>query len=160
MLMTDGFEETEFEVPYDRLLDAGHQVVIVGPTADALIVGKKGQDSRRVELAVSAATAAEFERVMIASDTGVPDLTGVLPDLVQRAGQAETSTSKTGQLAESTDVTSLHAPAFGPDGQVAISLTLNGFRGQESPERLQKCLDRLLAGTSRITNLLGGHTPA
>jgi flavin reductase (DIM6/NTAB) family NADH-FMN oxidoreductase RutF/DNA-binding IclR family transcriptional regulator len=111
-------------------------------------------------VSTGSATAAEFERVMIASDTGVPDLTGVLPDLVVRAGQAETSTSDTGQLAESTEVTSLHAPAFGPDGQVAISLTLNGFQGQESPDRLQECLDRLLSGTAQITNLLGGHTPA
>ena len=37
-------------------------------------------------VSTGSATAAEFERVMIASDTGVPDLTGVLPDLVQRAG--------------------------------------------------------------------------
>ena len=111
---------------------------------------------RRQGYAVStgSATAAEFERsIRIASDTGVPDLAGVLPDLLQRAG------SGANQLAEAADVTSLHAPAFAPDGQVAISLTLNGFSGRESPERLQACLDRLLAGTAAITAKLGGTVP-
>jgi hypothetical protein len=128
------------------------------------VVGSVTADVARAELttvrrqgyAVStgSATAAEFERsVHIASDTGVPDLTGVLPDLLQRAG------SGANQLAAA-DITSLHAPAFAPDGQVAISLTLNGFRGNESPERLQACLNRLLAGTAAITAKLGGAVPA
>ena len=99
------------------------------------------------------ATAAEFERsVHIASDTGVPDLTGVLPDLLQRADPVPTSS-------RAADITSLHAPAFAPDGQVAISLTLNGFRGKNHPSATG-LPDRLLAATAAITAKLGGAVPA
>ena len=60
---------------------------------------------------------------------------------------------------EPAEVTSLHAPVFGPDGQVALSLTLNGFSGKDSSARLRECLDLLLQAAQRITDKLGGTHP-
>lgn len=99
--------------------------------------------------------AAEFERtVHVTSDSAAPDLSGVLPSLLARAGAGPAD------LNNATEVTSLHAPVFGPDGQVALSLTLNGFIGSESPQRLRQCLDRLLVAARTITQRLGGSPPS
>jgi hypothetical protein len=111
---------------------------------------------RRLRYSVSTGTeaAAEFERtVHVTSDSAAPDLSGVLPSLLARAG------SGPADLDQPAEVTSLHAPVFGPDGQVALSLTLNGFSGRDSSERLQECLDRLLLAAQRITEKLGGSAP-
>ncbi|WP_420121360.1 type 1 glutamine amidotransferase domain-containing protein [Nakamurella sp.] len=64
-LMTDGFDETEFGVPYDRLRRAGHEPVIVGPVADSSIVGKHGADVVPVALGAAQATVADFDAVVI-----------------------------------------------------------------------------------------------
>jgi len=128
---------------------------IMGPVdVDAALV--ELENVRRHGYAVSSGkeTAAEFERIVhVTSESARPDLSGVLPDLLSRAG------SGPADLAHADEVTSLHAPVFGPDGQVLLSLTLNGFAGNESPARLQECLDRLLATASRLTAALGGKSP-
>lgn len=129
------------------------------------ILGSVAEDAALAELAtvrrfgysVSTGTeaAAEFERtVHVTSDSAAPDLSGVLPSLLARAGAGPAD------LDQPAEVTSLHAPVFGPDGQVALSLTLNGFSGRDSSERLRECLDRLLLAAHRITEKLGGSAPA
>lgn len=128
------------------------------------ILGSVAEDAALAELAtvrqcgysVSTGTeaAAEFERtVHVTSDSAAPDLSGVLPSLLARAGAGPAD------LDHPAEVTSLHAPVFGPDGQVALSLTLNGFSGRDSSERLRECLDRLLLAAQRITEKLGGSAP-
>jgi DNA-binding IclR family transcriptional regulator len=57
-------------------------------------------------------------------------------------------------VAELADVTSMAAPVRDRDGRVALALHLMGFTGRETPARLQTCLDRLLAGAARATDLL------
>jgi flavin reductase (DIM6/NTAB) family NADH-FMN oxidoreductase RutF/DNA-binding IclR family transcriptional regulator len=57
-------------------------------------------------------------------------------------------------VAELADVTSMAAPVRDRDGRVALVLHLMGFTGRETPVRLQACLDRLLAGAARATDLL------
>ena len=107
--------------------------------------------------AVSAgkATAAEFERmVAVPSDTAAPDLSGVLPGLLER-----TASMGPASIDDPAGVTSLHAPVFDSAGQVAVTLTLNGFSGSESPSRLAGCRDHLLAAASAISDGIGGRPP-
>jgi len=107
--------------------------------------------------AVSAgkATAAEFERmVAVPSDTAAPDLSGVLPGLLER-----TASMGPASIDDPAGVTSLHAPVFDSAGQVAVTLTLNGFSGSESPSRLAECRDHLLAAASAISDGIGGRPP-
>jgi protease I len=56
-VLDDDFEDSEFKVPYDRLIDAGHEVVVVGKERDAKVTGKKGQ--------VTQAIAATPEQVVV-----------------------------------------------------------------------------------------------
>ena len=129
---------------------------ILGPVAVEAALAELA-DVRQHGYAVSAGVqaAAEFERtVHVTSDSAAPDLSGVLPSLLARAGAGSAD------LDNPTEVTSLHAPVFGADGQVALSLTLNGFSGIESPGRLRHCLNRLLVAARNITEKLGGSQPS
>jgi protease I len=44
-----GFEDSEFTVPVQRLRDAGHEVVVFGARAGALVEGKRGQSQATIE---------------------------------------------------------------------------------------------------------------
>ncbi|WP_395400153.1 flavin reductase [Arthrobacter sp. UC242_113] len=106
-------------------------------------------------VSVDVGAAAEFERIVhVPSDTAAPDLSGVLPRLIERA-------AATGPVSidDPAGVTSLHAPVFDGAGQVAVTLTLNGFTGNEPGERLRACLDRLMAAAASITEAIGGTRP-
>jgi DNA-binding IclR family transcriptional regulator len=92
----------------------------------------------------------EFERMFEnAGEARKLDISGVLTKL------SETE-EMPADIDDAEGVTSIHAPVFGPDGEVELSLTINGFDGAESPERLRACLDGLQAACRRITELSGG----
>ncbi|MDR6639468.1 flavin reductase [Paenarthrobacter nitroguajacolicus] len=106
-------------------------------------------------VSVGRAAAAEFERmVAVPSDTAAPDLSGVLPKLLER-----TASTGPASIEDPGGVTSLHAPVFDPTGQVAVTLTLNGFSGSEPASRLTQCRDRLLAAAQAISEEIGGRPP-
>ena len=99
-------------------------------------------------------TVAEWERsIESAPGTGTADVTGVMRYLLTRVE------SGSNQLTAGTYISSLQAPVFGPDGQVAIALNLNGFSGKETIEQMHSYVDRLLASTSKLTQRLGGRPP-
>ena len=50
------------------------------------------------------------------------------------------------------------APVFGPDGGVALALTLIGFRGQLRVERVPEIGERLLDAARTVTKAIGGRT--
>jgi DNA-binding IclR family transcriptional regulator len=129
---------------------------ILGPVAvEAALAELAGVRQRGYAVSAGTQAAAEFERtVHVTSDSAAPDLSGVLPALLARAGAGPAD------LDNASEVTSLHAPVFGADGQVALSLTLNGFNGTESAQRLRHCLDRLLVAARSITEKLGGSQPS
>ncbi len=81
MLMTDGFEDSEFCHPYDGLLAAAHEVVVVGPAAGMVVTGKKGRERKQVDLAVSSAEPASFDAVVIPGGYS-PDRLRIMPDAV------------------------------------------------------------------------------
>ena len=106
-------------------------------------------------VSVDVGAAAEFERIVqVPSDTAAPDLSGVLPRLIEHA-----ASSGPASIDDPAGVTSLHAPVFDATGQVAVTLTLNGFSGMESVGRLEACRDRLITASQAITDGIGGTRP-
>ena len=130
------------------------------------IIGETDSDLARSELSqarekgysvsIDVGAAAEFERIVLApSDSEAPDLSGVLPKLL-----AHLTAAGPAAIDNPSGVTSLHAPVFDAAGQVAITLTVNGFTGTESAEVLVECKDRMLATAGAITRSIGGRYPA
>lgn len=106
-------------------------------------------------VSVDVGAAAEFERIVhVPSDTAAPDLSGVLPRLIEHAASTGPAS-----IDDPAGVTSLHAPVFDSTGQVAVTLTLNGFSGTESAVRLKASRDRLLTAARAITDAIGGKHP-
>jgi protease I len=65
MLLDDLFEDSEFRVPYDRLREAGHEVVVVGKQAGRQVAGKKGKEKVTTEVASADVSADQFDAVVI-----------------------------------------------------------------------------------------------
>ena len=65
MPLAAGFEDSEFTVPYDRLTNAGHQVVIFGPRAGEVVTGKERQASTIVNEAARDMDAHGFDALVI-----------------------------------------------------------------------------------------------
>lgn len=72
MLVGDGYQDAEFQVPYDRLLQAGHQVTILGRRAGEILHGKRRQSEIRVELAAGEAAPEAYDALVIPGGLG-PD---------------------------------------------------------------------------------------
>ena len=124
---------------------------------DAALAHAELEQVRSLGYAVSVdvGAAAEFERIVhVPSDTAAPDLSGVLPLLIERAASAGPAA-----LDDPAGVTSLHAPVFDSEGQVAVTLTLNGFPGNDPVSRLEECRDSLVAAAQSITDAIGGIHP-
>ena len=47
-VLADDFEDSEFQVPYDRIRDAGHDVTVVGTEKDK-VTGKKGKVTQTID---------------------------------------------------------------------------------------------------------------
>ncbi|HEX6074298.1 MAG TPA: type 1 glutamine amidotransferase domain-containing protein [Micromonosporaceae bacterium] len=63
-LLADMFEDSEFEVPWNRMTEAGHQVAVVGLQRAAEVAGKKGARTV-VDLAVAEVRPDEFDALVI-----------------------------------------------------------------------------------------------
>jgi DNA-binding IclR family transcriptional regulator len=50
-------------------------------------------------------------------------------------------------------------PVRDPSGRVVLSVGIIGFSGDEEPERLLQCLNRLESAAGRATELLAGLPP-
>ena len=59
------FEDSEFQVPYDRVRDAGHEAVIVGLEANKELKGKKGVQTITTQYAAGEVSPAEFDALVI-----------------------------------------------------------------------------------------------
>ncbi|MGZ4119780.1 MAG: IclR family transcriptional regulator [Actinomycetota bacterium] len=57
-------------------------------------------------------------------------------------------------------VNHIGAPAFGPDGEVAIALFLIGFTGTVSGAEVERDANRLLQAADRVTKEIQGRAPA
>lgn len=56
MPVAEGFEDSECAVPYQRLREAGHEVIVLGPKLGEVVQGKRGRTQAAVQ-----ATPAELE---------------------------------------------------------------------------------------------------
>jgi protease I len=65
MIVDEMFEDSELRVPFDRLREAGHEVVLVGLEAGKRLVGKRGKEKVRIERAIDDVDASEFDALVI-----------------------------------------------------------------------------------------------
>src|SRR5512141_708623 len=65
ILVEDGFEDRELTGPLEALRAAGATVTIVGPTAGATFVGKRGEATVTSDLAAGAARMTNFDALVI-----------------------------------------------------------------------------------------------
>jgi protease I len=65
MIADDMFEDVELRQPWDRLREAGHEVVLVGLEQGKQITGKQGREKLTVERAVQDVRADDFDALVI-----------------------------------------------------------------------------------------------
>jgi protease I len=80
-LLDDNYEDSEFRVPYDRLREAGHDVVVIGLEKGKQVSGKKGGDTFAVEAGPDAADPDAFDAVVVPGGYS-PDKVRTQPELV------------------------------------------------------------------------------
>jgi protease I len=64
MLLDDDFEDSEYRVPFDRLIDAGHEVEILGSTRK-VVKGKRGKEEARVTGLCAEHDPADYDAMVI-----------------------------------------------------------------------------------------------
>lgn len=72
ILVGDGFEDSEFQVPYERLKAAGHDIEIMGIKAGTDVHGKRGKSLARIDIAAHAAYPDHYDALVIPGGYG-PD---------------------------------------------------------------------------------------
>ena len=65
IVLADDFEDVEFESPYQSLVDAGHEVTVVGTTEAKELTGKQGRVTVTVDRAVGQVAATDFDALLI-----------------------------------------------------------------------------------------------
>lgn len=64
-VMTDLFEDVEFTSPRDALVEAGHEVVVIGPEKGEVAKGKKGEAEIEIELGIADANPEDYDALLI-----------------------------------------------------------------------------------------------
>lgn len=64
-LLGDGFEDSEFRVPYDRLQAAGYKVEIIGADVGKELKGKSGKETVKVEKSIADARPEDYQALLI-----------------------------------------------------------------------------------------------
>jgi len=64
-LVDEGYEDLEFQLPYERLRAAGHQPVVLGPRRGAVVSGKRGTSKIEIEATAAEVSPDEFAAVVI-----------------------------------------------------------------------------------------------
>lgn len=72
MIVGDDFKDSEFRQPYDKLREAGHEVVIFGSKAGEKVKGKQGKETVKVEQAPSGGEEKQFDALVLPGGHG-PD---------------------------------------------------------------------------------------
>lgn len=86
MLVGDGYEDAEFQQPYERFLEAGHEVMVLGMEAGQVIKGKRGDSEIESEHTAAEVEPADFDAVVIPGGYG-PDklrMDSAMVDFVRR----------------------------------------------------------------------------
>lgn len=64
-LLAEGFEDAEFQQPYEAFRKAGHEVVVIGLKSGEQIEGERGKVKARVEKTVSQVSPQQFDALLI-----------------------------------------------------------------------------------------------
>lgn len=64
-IMDDLFEDIEFQVPYQRVKEAGHQPTLVGISPGRVLKGKQGEVEISVDMGSRDVSASEFDALVI-----------------------------------------------------------------------------------------------
>src|SRR5689334_343681 len=64
-MLADGFEDSEFRIPYDRLTAAGFRVVTVAAEQGQTIVGKKNKERVIADRSIDGAVAGDYAALLI-----------------------------------------------------------------------------------------------
>ena len=64
-LLGDGFEDTEFRAPYERMRREGFDVVIIGARKGAELRGKRGKEQVRADAGIDEVDPADFDLLFI-----------------------------------------------------------------------------------------------
>jgi protease I len=86
MLLGEEFEDVEFQIPYDRLREAGHEVEVLGEEQGKELVGKRGNIRKRVDAAAAERDPASYQALVIPGGHS-PDhlrVNGDIVDFVKR----------------------------------------------------------------------------
>lgn len=72
MIVGDGYEDSEFQVPYDKLREAGHEVLVVGRQRGSIVHGKLGKSEIEIQTTAAEIGPEQFDAVVIPGGHG-PD---------------------------------------------------------------------------------------
>jgi protease I len=64
-ILDEMFEDSEFQVPYERVQEAGHEPVVIGLEAGKKLEGKKGDVATTTHVAASDVDAGDFAALVI-----------------------------------------------------------------------------------------------
>lgn len=64
-IVDEMFEDSELQVPYDRVKEAGHEAVVVGMKRGKELSGKRGRVAVTVEVASNEVSAEDFDALVI-----------------------------------------------------------------------------------------------
>lgn len=81
-IMDEMFEDSEFQVPYQRVKEAGHEPVVIGLKAGKELAGKKGKERITTDVAISDVDADEFDALVIPGGYS-PDKIRVEPKMAE-----------------------------------------------------------------------------
>jgi protease I len=65
ILVADEFEDSELRIPYDRLRESGHEVVLVGSQKGKQVSGKRGVETVKTDAAAAAIDVDDIDAVVI-----------------------------------------------------------------------------------------------
>ncbi|MBS2032731.1 MAG: type 1 glutamine amidotransferase [Deltaproteobacteria bacterium] len=64
-ILGDGFEDSEFRVPYDRLQSQSFYVEIIGKQVGEVLTGKRGHEKVRAEIGIDDARVEDYDLLLI-----------------------------------------------------------------------------------------------
>lgn len=64
-VVADDYEDSEFRIPYRRLGEAGHDIVVAGTEAGSVLHGKRDDDTIETDIATSELDRGEFDALVI-----------------------------------------------------------------------------------------------
>jgi protease I len=89
--LAEGFEDSEFTVPRERLVENGHQIVVIGEEAGKMLEGKRAEATVRVDAASDSVDAGDFDALLIPGGYSPDRLRTHAPtvEFVQRFAETE-----------------------------------------------------------------------